>query len=148
MKPATRIGAGAAILGFLLILVGLFSFFGRCAVPGAPCPSPSWNQVLAYLGLFVLGIGVATLVWSGWQGSAVSWVLAAAAIVPTTWYVYELARQRLCPLLSDPALSRACLAAYGEMTAAVLSYGVGAFVLLVGWLRLRRLRSSRDIHQR
>ena len=141
MKPG-RVGAAAAIVGVLLILVGLFSSFGRCAVPGAPCPSPSWNAVLAYVGLIVLVIGVGLLVSSGWRGSAGSWLLAAVAVVPAAWFAYELARQSLCPLLSDPALSRACLTAYGEMTAPALSYGLAGVVLLVGWLRLRRLRPS------
>lgn len=145
VNSGSRAGALAALLGIGMLIFGIFGFAGRCAVPGAPCPSPSWNQIVAYLGLLVLVIGVVTLVRSGWRGSAPSWVLAALAVVPATWFLYELARQKLCPLLSDPAASHACLTAFGEMTAPVLSYGVGGFVLAVGWLRLRRLRPSRDI---
>lgn len=143
-KPGTRVGALAAVLGVLLILVGLFSF-GGCARPGVPCPSPSWNEVVAYLGIVVLILGLGMLVWSGWRGSRASWALAAVAAVPATWIVYELARQSVCPLLSDPALSLACLTAFGEMTAPVLSVGVGGFVLVAGSLRWRRIRASRDI---
>ena len=142
VKPPTRAAALVALLGVLLILVGFFFSIRRCAVPGVPCPSPSWNEVVYYLGVVVLVVGAAMLVWSGWRGSTASWVLAAVAVIPATWIVYELARQSLCPLLSDPALSRACLTAYGEMTAPVLTFGVGGFVLVVGLLRLRRLRWS------
>lgn len=143
----TRVGALTALLGVLLIMVGLFSF-GGCARPNVPCPSPTWNEVIAYLGVVVLFVGIAMLVWSGWRGSLASWVLAAVAAVPATWFVYERARQSICPMLDDPASSRACLTAYGEMTAPLLSLGVGVFVLVTGSLRLRRLRPSSDIHQR
>jgi len=135
MKRTTRAGALAALFGAVLVLVGLFLPFSRCG-PGVPCPSPSWNALVAYLGLIVLVVGVAMLVWAGWRGSRLSWMLAAAASVPATWFVYEVARQNLCPMLTDPALSNACLTAYGTMTAPVLSFGVGGLLLVVGWLRL------------
>jgi hypothetical protein len=137
----TRAGALVALLGVGLINFGLFTFVARCR-PGVPCPSPSLNEVAAYLGLVVLIIGVAMLVHSGWHGSAAGWMLAAAGTVPATWFVYELARQKLCPLLSDPAASRACLGAYGEMTAPVLSFGVAGLILVVGWVRSRTRAAS------
>jgi len=140
VQPRPRTGAAVAFLGFLFILGGLFGSVGRCAVPGVPCPSPSWNEILAFLGLGILVIGIALLIWSGWRGSAAAWVLAAIAVVPAVWFLYELGRQELCPLISDPAASDACLTAYGEMTAPVLSYSVGGVLLGVGWLRLRQRR--------
>jgi hypothetical protein len=142
----TRVGALTALLGVLLITVGVFSF-GGCARPDVPCPSPTWNEVIAYLGVVALFVGIGMLVWSGWRGSRVSWVLAAVAAVPATWFIYELARQSICPMLSDPASLRACLTAYGEMTAPVLSFGVGVSALVAGSLRLLRLRSSSDIRR-
>jgi hypothetical protein len=148
MKTANRVGAIAALVGVIFILVGLFSSIGSCAVAGVPCPSPSWNEILAYLGAVVLLVGIATLVWSGWHGSAGSWMLAAVSAVPAIWFVYELGRQSICPLINDPVVSGACLKAYGEMTAPVLSFGLGAVLLTVGWLRLRRRGSSRDIWRR
>lgn len=148
MTPKVSVGAVTALIGAVLIFFGLFGFFGRCAVPGVRCPSPSVNEVLAYTGLLILVLGVTILLWSGWRGSVTGWVLAAAATVPAVWFVYELARQSLCPLLSDPAASRACLAAYGEMTAPVLSAGVALATLGIGWLRLRRVRSPHDLASR
>ena len=138
---SVRAGAVTGIVGFLLILIGLFSLLGRCAVPGAPCPSPSPNEIAAYLGLALLVLGVILLLRAGWHGRAAGWMLAAVAIVPVTWFVYELARQGICPMLSDPEVAQACLEAYGEMTAPILSYGAAGLVLLVGWLRWRRLRA-------
>lgn len=139
----TRAGVVAALVGVGLINFGVFGFSGRCGFPGGPpCPSPSPNEVAAYLGLVVLVIGVVMLVRSGWRGSATGWILAAVGSVPATWFAYELARQELCPLLSDPAAARACLSAYGEMTAPVLSFGFAGLLLLVGWLRLRRTRAA------
>jgi hypothetical protein len=138
-----RAGAVAGVVGLLLIFVGLFSLLGRCAVPGAPCPSPSPNEIAAYLGLALLVLGVILLLRAGWHGRAAGWVLAAVAIVPVTWFTYELARQGICPMLSDPAVAQACLEAYGEMTAPMLSYGAAGLVLLVGLLRWRRLRAAR-----
>lgn len=147
VNSRTRAGALAALLGVGLITFGVFGFAGRCGRPGVPCPSPSLNEVAAYLGLVVLIIGVVMLVRSGRRGSALDWLLAAAGMVPATWFVYELARQKLCPLLSDPAASRACLSAYGEMTAPVLSFGFAGLVLLLGWARWR-IRAARDIAER
>ncbi len=148
MNSGTRAGALAALLGVGLITFGVFGSAVRCARPGVPCPSPSLNELAAYLGLVGLVIGVVMLVRSGWRGGATDWLLAAAGVVPAAWFVYELARQKLCPLLSDPASARACLSAYGEMTAPVLSFGFAGLVLLVGWLRWRRTRAASDIHQR
>lgn len=142
VNSGTRAGAVAALLGVGLINFGVFGLAGRCARPGVPCPSPSLNEVAGYLGLVVLIIGVVMLGRSGWHGGASGWLLAAASAVPATWFVYELARQKLCPLLSDPAASRACLSAYGEMTAPMLSFGVAGLVLLVGWVRWRTRAAS------
>lgn len=145
VSSGTRAGALAALLGVGLITFGVFGFpfgFGSCRRPGVPCPSPSLNEVAAYLGLVVLIIGVVMLVRSSWHGGVSGWLLAAAGAVPATWYIYELARQNLCPLLSDPAASRACLSAYGEMTAPVLSFGFGGLVLLAGWVRWRTRAAS------
>lgn len=136
----TRIGALAALAGVLLIFVGLFSGIGGCYVPGAPCPSPSAGEISAYLGIVVLVFGFVVLVRSSWRGSLASSAFAAVAIIPATWTLYEIARQDGCPLLADPAVVSTCLAAYGEMTAPVLSFGVGVVVLLVGFLRWRGLR--------
>lgn len=147
MNLGTRSGALVALVGVGLINFGLFTFVTRCR-PGVPCPSPSFNAVAGYLGLVLLILGVVILIRSGWRGSATSWVFAAAAVVPATWFGYELARQGVCPLLSDPAVSRACLTAYGEMTAPVLSFSVASAMLLIGWVRGRLTRPASDIHER
>jgi hypothetical protein len=137
----TKASALGALFGALLIFVGVFGFLGRCAVPGAPCPSPSLNEIAAYGGLVVLLISVAALVWLGWRGSLLASALGAVGAVPATWFAYEIARQSGCPLLTDPALADACLTAYGEMTAPVLSFGVAGLILLMGWARRGRRRS-------
>jgi hypothetical protein len=141
----TRTGALFALVGVVLIFVGTFSMIGRCAVPGAPCPSPRPSEIANYIGLVALVLGVGLLVRSGWHGSAAGWALAAVAVVPATWRIYEIARQGGCPLIADPAVARACLTAYGEMTAPVLSIGLAGFTLLVGWVRSRAVRSRRDV---
>jgi hypothetical protein len=148
MKPDVRAGAVAALIGVPLILGGLFGSIGSCARPDVPCPSPRWNEVAAYLGLASLVFGIGLLVWSGWRGSGTGWVLAAVAAMPATWFLYELGRQTLCPLITDPSVSSACLTAYGEMTAPVLSFAVGGILLALGWLRARQLRLRRDIGRR
>lgn len=137
---ATRIGALTALAGLLLIFIGVFSGIGGCHVPGAPCPSPRPSEIAAYLGIALAVIGSVVLVRSSWRGSLASSAFAAVAVVPTTWTLYEFARQDGCPLLGDPAVVSACLTAYGEMTAPVLSFGLGVVVLLVGLLRWRGVR--------
>lgn len=136
----TRIGVLTALAGVLLVFVGLFSGIGGCYVPGAPCPSPSAGEISLYLGIVVLVLGLVVLVRSGWRGSLASSAFASIAIVPAMWTFYEIARQSGCPLLADPTVASACLAAYGEMTAPVLSFGLGVVVLLVGFLRWRGVR--------
>lgn len=126
-----KAGVAAAILGAMSIFLGVFGFAYRCAVPGVPCPSPSPNEILAYGGLVVLVVGVL--------------LLAAAATVPATWFLYEIVRQEGCPLLPDPDAAEACLGGFGEMTAPVISFGVAALILLVGWLRWRSTSSPVDI---
>jgi hypothetical protein len=133
----TKAGILAAVVGASSIFVGVFGFMGRCAVPGAPCPSPSPNEIFAYGGLVVLVIGVALLVRAGWRGSLAGWALAAVASVPATWWIYEIVRQEGCPLLADSNSVQACLAAYGEMTAPIISFGVAGFLFLIGWVRWR-----------
>jgi hypothetical protein len=139
----------AAVVGAVSIFAGVFGFLDRCAVPGAPCPSPSPNEIVAYGGLVVLVIGVALLVRAGWRGSLAGWALAAVAAVPAAWFLYEIVRQEGCPLLADPTAAQACLAAFGEMTAPAISFGVAGVILLVGLLRWRghgaRVKST-DAH--
>jgi len=134
----TKLGIVAAAAGACSIFLGVFGFVGRCAVPNTPCPSPSPNTIFSFGGLVVLVFGVVLLLRAGWHGSMVGWVLAAIGVAPGTWFVYEIVRQRGCPLLADAVAARACLAAYGEMTAPAITFGVSALVLLIGWLRLRR----------
>ena len=133
----TKAGTLAAVVGAASIFVGVFGYVGRCAVPGAPCPSPSPNEILAYGGLVLLVVGVMLLVRAGWRGSLAGWVVAAIASIPATWFVYEIVRQEGCPLLADPSAAQACLAAFGEMTAPTISFGVAGMLLLVGLLRWR-----------
>lgn len=123
-----------------MIMVGLFSGIGRCAVPGAPCPSPRPDAILAYGGVVLMVVGIVVLLRSGWRGSLASSAIAALAVVPVVWFLYEIARQEGCPLIDDPATRQACLESFGEMTAPLLSYGVGLLVLAIGWLRWRRAR--------
>lgn len=132
-----KTGLLAAVIGSLLVFMGVFGLMGRCAVPGAPCPSPSLNEIFGYGGLVVLVIGVALLMRAGWRGNLTGSALAAVASVPATWRTYEIARQEGCPLLADPITAQACLAAYGEMTAPVVSFGVAGLLLLVAWWRAR-----------
>jgi hypothetical protein len=133
----TTSGALMALAGFLLLFIGLFSGIGRCAVPGAPCPSPGPDEILAYSGIVLLVLGVALLLRAGMRGSPVGVALAALGAIRATWFIYELGRQSGCPLLGDPDTQDACLRAFGEMTAPVLSAAVGLVVFIVGWLRLR-----------
>jgi hypothetical protein len=144
----TRTGALVALAGVLLLLVGLFSGIGRCAVPGAPCPSPGPDEILAYSGIALLIVGIALLLRAGMRGSPASVALAALGAIPATWFLYELGRQSGCPLLEEPETQSACLRAFGEMTAPVLSVGVGLVVFVVGWLKLRGRAPSSDIPER
>ena len=132
-----KTGLLAAATGSLAIFMGVFGFMGRCAAPGAPCPSPSLNEIFGYGGLVILVIGVLLLMRAGWRGSLTASALAAVASVPATWWTYEIARQEGCPLLTDPITVQACLSAYGEMTAPAISFGVAGLLLLVGWTRWR-----------
>ena len=133
----TKAGILAAVIGAVSVFMGVFGFVGRCAVPGASCLSPSANEIFAYGGLVLLVIGVGLLVRAGWRGSLAGWAFAAAAAVPATWFVYEIVRQEGCPLLADPNAAQVCLAAFGEMTAPTVSFGVAGMLLLVGLLRGR-----------
>lgn len=132
-----RLGVLAAVVGSLLIFLGLFGFMSRCAAPGARCPSPSLNEILACGGLALLLTGVILLLRAAWRGSVTGSALAAIASVPATWFIYELVRQEGCPLLADPVAVQACLAAYGEMTAPVISYSVAGALFLIGLFRRR-----------
>lgn len=136
MMNATKTGALMALAGSALIFVGLFGMLGRCAVPGAPCPSPSAGEIAAYGGLVILVLGVFILVRSGWRGHLASSVLGALAAVPATWTFYEIVRQGI-PLPGIGVLD--------EMTAPVLSAAVALTILLVGAMRRAR---SRDIYRR
>lgn len=133
----TRAGVIAAVVGAGSVFLGVFGFMGRCAVPGAPCPSPSPNEIFAYGGLVVLVVGVVLLARAGWRGRLGSSALAAVAAVPATWLAYEVLRQEGCPLLADAGAAQACLSSFGEMTAPTISFGVAALIFLVGWLRRR-----------
>jgi hypothetical protein len=132
-----KIGLLAAAIGSFMVFMGVFGFMGRCAVPGAPCPSPNLNEIFGYGGLVILVIGVILLMRAGWRGNLAGAALAAVASVPATWWTYEIVRQERCPLLADPLTAQACLAAFGEMTAPVISFGAAGLLLLVGWLRWR-----------
>jgi hypothetical protein len=138
----TRVGILAAVVGAVSIFVGVFGFMGRCAVPDAPCPSPSPNEIFAYGGLVVLVIGMALLIRAGWRGSLAGWAVAAAASVPATWFAYEVARQEGCPLLADSNAAQACLTAFGEMTAPAISFGLAGMILVVGLLSWRTRRGA------
>ena len=133
MNPGMRTGLLASLVGFLLLMIGVFGFAGRCARPDVPCPSPSPNQVAAYLGLVLLVFGVVVLIRSGWRGSALSWVLATAAVVPTTWFVYEMVRQ-------SPGMPE--IGFLEEMTAPVLSATAALIVIVMGVIRARGRRGS------
>lgn len=122
-----------ALIGSLLIFVGVFGMLGRCAVPGAPCPSPSPGEVAAYGGLIVLVLGVFILVRSGLRGSLASSALGALAAIPATWTLYEVVRQGV-PLPGIGVLE--------EMTAPALSATVALAILVVGAVSHVR---SRDI---
>lgn len=128
-----------AIFGFLALFFGLFSGVGGCYVPGVPCPSPRLDEIIGYSGLALLLIGFVLLLRSGWRGSLSGSVLAAIAVVPAVWFIYELVRQSGCPLIGDLAAQRTCLESFGEMTAPVLSSTIGLLVIAIGWLRWRRL---------
>lgn len=132
-----RMGVLAAVFGSLLIFLGVFGFMGRCGALGTACPFPSVNEILAYGGLAVLLTGVILLIRAGWRGSVAGSALAAIASVPATWFIYEIVRQEGCPLLADPVAVQACLGAYGEMTAPVISYSVAGAVFVIGLLRRR-----------
>jgi hypothetical protein len=76
------VGILAAVVGAVSVFEGVFGSLGRCAVPGAPCPSPSPNEIFAYGGLVLLVIGVALLVRAGWRGSVAGSTFAAVAAIP------------------------------------------------------------------
>lgn len=137
---AARGGVVLAAGGFASILIGLFSFVGRCAVPGAPCPSPRLSEVLTYGGLALLFAGIALLVLSGWRGRTGSWVLAAVATVPATWTFYEVARQGPCQTAASGLALTVCNAipfGLGGVAAPLVSALAALIVLGVGGLRLR-----------
>jgi hypothetical protein len=133
-----KLGIVLAVVGAASMFEGVFGFIGRCANPGAPCPSPSPSEIIAYGGLILLAMGLALLVRAGWRGSLAAWALAAVAAVPAAWFLYETVRQKGCPLLADPNAAKSCLAAFGEMTAPTISYGLAVVILVVGLLRWRR----------
>jgi hypothetical protein len=118
-----------AVLAIAVILVG-YGIFGLDRSGATTRPS-------FFIGLALMAISLLLLVRAGWRGSRSSWVVAAIGAVIGTWTVYELLRQSVCPLIDDRTTMIACLTAYGEMTAPVLSATAGAIVLAVGWLRLQ-----------
>ena len=130
---ATKAGALIALVGSVLIFVGLFGMLGRCAVPGAPCPSPSLGEVAAYGGLLLLVLGVLILVRSGLRGNLASSALGAVAALPATWTLYEVLRQGV-PL---PAIG-----VLDEMTAPALSTAVALAILGVGVVSHVRSRDT------
>ena len=142
---AMKGGTIAAVVGTVAIFVGLFGLLGRCAVPGAPCPSPSPNEIVAYGGLAALIIGVALLLRAGWRGTFGGWAVAAVTSVPATWFVYELVRQEGCPQLADPEAADACIGGFGfglgEMTAPTISMAVAGVILVLGLFRWRSRRT-------
>ena len=133
---ATKTGTLIALVGSLLIFVGLFGMLGRCARPDVPCPSPSLGEVSAYGGLLVLVFAVFILVRSGLRGNFSSAALGAVAALPATWTLYEVVRQGV-PLPGIGVLD--------EMTAPALSAAVALAIVVVG--AMRHLR-SRDIARR
>jgi hypothetical protein len=121
-------------VGVLLIFFGLFSMADRCAVPIAPCPRPRPTEIVAYAGLLILILAVGLLMRSARRGSLAGAASAAAASVPATWFLYEILRQGLCPLIDDDSTAQACFQAYGTMTAPVLSAAVAVLLFAIGWL--------------
>ena len=126
------------LLAIAIVMVG-YGVFGFDRTGTTTRPS-------YFVGLALMAVSLVLLIRSGWRGSAGSWLVGAAGTVVATWAIYELLRQSVCPLINDPAAMTACLSAWGVMTAPVLSYVAGGLVLLVGWLRLRRL--ARDPERR
>lgn len=122
---------GSLLLVIAVILVG-YGIFGFDRSGATTRPS-------YFIGLALMAVSLVLLVRSGWRGNRWSWLVAGTGAVIATWTIYELLRQSVCPLIEDPSAMLACLTAYGEMTAPVLSFGAGLSVLVVGWLRLRRV---------
>jgi membrane protease YdiL (CAAX protease family) len=131
-----RIGASLLVSGLILILFGLFAI-----TRARPCLDESCgldlNSTTLSLGLVLLALAVARLIWTGWHGSGVSWLVAAPAAGVLTWTIYEVVRQGV-PLYGIGVL--------GEMTAPTLSVAVGVAVIVSGLLR--QGRSSRDVARR
>ena len=120
-----KLGLAAVVIGIPLLGLGIFLIHG--------------GQIAATayrVGLPLLAIGVARLLWAGWRGNIASWVLAAPAAGILTWTLYELIRQSV-PLPEIGVL--------GEMTAPTLTAVVIIGIIVVGGLRLAR---TRDIYRR
>lgn len=148
LRNGTRAAATMAVVGVLLIFFGLFGMFDRCGL-SAPCPRPRPSEIVAYAGLIVLVIGTGLLLRLARRGSLAAALCAAAASVPATWFLYEVLRQGLCPLIDDPSAARDCFRAYGTMTAPVLSAGVAVMLFAVGWAWAQHARDSGtiDVHE-
>lgn len=120
-----KLGLGAVVVGIPLLGLGIFLMRGGLIAATA-----------YYVGLPLLAIGVARLLWAGWRGSIASWLVAAPAAGILTWALYELIRQGV-PLPEIGVLD--------EMTAPMLSATVMIGIIVIGGVRLAR---SRDVARR
>jgi hypothetical protein len=125
-----RIGAILVASGLGLLLFGIFAI-----TRARPCETASCGvdvNAIAYgVGLVLLSLGAGRFFWTGWHGSGMSWVIAAAAAGILAWTLYELIRQGV-PLYGIGIL--------GEMTAPTVTVVVGIGVIVIGWLRQTRHR--------
>jgi hypothetical protein len=121
-----RVGVVSALVGMLLLALGIFVLGGR---------SYPVNLAAYVAGLGFLSLAVARLAWLGRRGDGRNWLIAALPAAILTWTVYELVRQ------TPPYPPIGVL---GEYTAPLLSSVVAVGLVAIGWLRLR----SHDLPER
>jgi hypothetical protein len=135
-RVKTWLAALSVLLGALLMAFGFAIGPFMCARPDLPCEGPTLAGVAFYGGVMLMTVGLARLLWAGWHGSRIGWLIAAPAAGLLTWVVYERIRQGPLPGIGI----------LGTMTAPTLSLAVAIGVIAVAVLRTAR--PPRDIAQR
>jgi hypothetical protein len=120
-----KLGLAAVIIGLPLLGLGVF------LLRGGQIAATAYS-----VGLTMLAIGVARLLWAGLRGNIVSWLFVAPAAGILTWTLYELIRQSI-PLPEIGVLD--------EMTAPTLTAAVMIGIVAIGVFHFAR---SRDIERR
>jgi hypothetical protein len=117
-------GVVTFVLGTMLLGFGVFSmFYGDVA------------RIAYFVGLVLLVVAIAQLIWSGWHGRRASWPVGALAAAIVTWTIYELVRQ------TPPYPDVGFLETY---TAPLISSVAAALLLAIGLWRTFRSSAGQE----